>query len=180
MDNAADALKMAFGIFIFITALSILFITTSTVRKTSDVMFFYTDKTNFYEHTNSKDTNREVGYADVVSTLYRYYNETLAVKVLLKNGASYKEYNFDIDYEDIEGDPSDWNGTKPTKLNTIEEREKNLGLFITKKLHGHEGSTFEEEFVEVPTSGIYITAVDGSEITLSQGGKKVYITYKEK
>ena len=173
MDNAADALKMAFGIFVFITALSILFVTTSTVRRTSDAMFFYTDKTNFYEHTNSKDANREVGYSDVVATLYRYYNETLAVKVLLRDGATYKEYNFDIDYEYIAGDPGNWGGTKPTKINTIEDREKNLGLFIENILTNYKDKKFTEEFVEVPTSGIYITAVDGSEITLSQGGTKV-------
>lgn len=173
MENAAQALKIAFAIFVFVTAITILFVMVAKTRETSDIMFYYTDKTNFYDHTESKDVNRVVGYSDVVSTLYRYYDESLAVKVIL-NG---EEYNFDIGYETRLKDNGDKdNNNSVPKLNTKNDIERNLGIFVDKVLP--EDGEFVEEFIEVPTTGIYINSVvDGSEITLSQGVKKVYITY---
>ncbi|MBO4815764.1 MAG: hypothetical protein J5507_02275 [Clostridia bacterium] len=174
MENAADALKIAFAIFVFVTAITILFVMVAKTRETSDLMFYYADKTNFYDHTDSKEDNRTVGYSDVVSTLYRYYTESVAVKVVLKNG---NEYNFDIGWETTKYD-KDGNEIKERKLNSIEDIEQSLGYFVNNILPKE--SNYSEEFVEVPITGIYITAVDGSEITLSQGGKMVYITYVEK
>lgn len=49
MENAADALKMAFAIFVFVIALSIVFSLIGHVKETADAVLFYTDKTNFYE-----------------------------------------------------------------------------------------------------------------------------------
>lgn len=49
MENAADALKMAFAIFVFIMALSMVFSLISTIKETADEVLFITDKTNFYD-----------------------------------------------------------------------------------------------------------------------------------
>ena len=184
MENAADALKIAFGIFVFVIAITMLFMMVSKAKSTSDVVLYYTDNTNFHEHTDSSGTNRTVGISDVVATLYRYYNESVAVTVVLERGNPKKIYNFDLEYESILDNNgkiirvSDGTGKELLKLGTKQNIEENLGKFITKVLYElGEDVKFTEEFTEVPTSGIYDIGEDGSEIVLSSGGKKVYITY---
>lgn len=51
MENAADALKMAFAIFVFIVALSIVFSLIGKVKETADAVLANSDKTNYYAHT---------------------------------------------------------------------------------------------------------------------------------
>lgn len=185
MENAADALKMAFAVFVFVIAITTLFIMVSKVKTTSDIMFYYNDKTNFHEHTSSNETNRTVKVADIVATLYRYYKESVAVTVVLREGHPEDTYYFDLGYEQMGEDKPllvrDGTGHELLKLSTQENIEKNLGEFINNNLmhnvYINDSTKFIETFTEIPTSGIYSTGTDGSEITLSAGGKKVYITY---
>lgn len=175
MENASDTLKIAFAIFVFVTAITIIFVMIGKVKSTSDVVLYYSDKTNFYDHyeDTSKDSkgNRIVGVSDIVATLYRYYTESVAVTVKIDD----ETYYFDIGNETLMD-----RETKET-LATIEGKEENLGEFITEKLLSPSVGErqFIEEFSEAPLSGIYSTGSDGSEITLSAGGKKVYVTYTE-
>lgn len=164
MENAADALKIAFAIFVFVVAITIVFTMVSKAKSTADTVLYYSDNTNFRDHVKSKGTN--IGISEVIATLYRYYNESVAVTIKLKDG---KIYNFDLGYEFI--------CISESNLRTIEDIEKNLGKFIVDYLPSD--AEFTEEFVEVPISGIYMTGSDGSEITLSSGGKKVYVTYTQ-
>lgn len=165
MENAADALKIAFALLVFATAITTLFMLTSKSRATADAVFHYADDTNYYEHTDAIETNREVTVSDVITTLYRYYQESLSVTIKFKNG---EEKVFDLQRE------------SNTNTKAIEEK---LGDFIVNeaKLVGVNSSkTFLETFVEVPTSGMYIVdEQEGSEFTLSAGSKKVFITYEE-
>ena len=157
MENAVDALKMAFAIFMFILALTILFMAVTRTKIAGDNLYYYADKTNFYQHAKSQNLNRTVKAPDIVSTIYKYDTELIAVKVIFRDGS---EYIFDLDEKDA--------AEKQTMKNNISICINKLG---TKK--------FTEEFVEVPVTGIYIPTVDGAEITLAKGEKKVYITYKE-
>lgn len=168
MENAADALKIAFAIFVFVTAITIIFVMIGKVKSTSDVVLYYSDKTNFYDRYPGDPTlNREVGISDIVATLYRYYTESVAVTIKIDE----KTYYFDVGNETL------MNGETKQDLATIKGKEENLGIFITTILNMCNGDNFVEEFSEAPTSGIYSTGSDGSEITLSAGGKKVYVTY---
>lgn len=164
MENAADALKIAFALLVFATAITTLFMLTSKSRATADAVFYYADDTTYYEHTNAIETNREVTVSDIVTTLYRYYQESLAVTICF-NGSTYE---FDLQRE------------SNTNTKAIEEK---LGNFIksTEILKDeNKDKRFLETFVEVPTSGMYIVdEQDGSEFTLSSGNKKVFITYEE-
>ena len=171
MENVADALKIAFAIFVFVTATTIIFVMIGRVKSTSDVVLYYSDKTNFYDHyeDTSKDSkgNRIVGVSDIVATLYRYYTESVAVTVKIGD----KTYYFDIGNETL------MSGETKQDLATIKGKEEHLGKFIATILNNYSKESFREEFSEAPTSGIYSTGSDGSEITLSAGGKKVYVTY---
>lgn len=162
MENAADALKIAFALIIFAIAITFLFIMTSQTRETADFVFLHADDTNFHEYADSKEKNRVVTVSDVITTLYRYYKETISVTINFKNG---KTATFDLEQE------------SNRDVNVIEDK---LGKFIKNNLTKYPNKKFTEEFIEVPTSGIYLTDSDGSEVTLSAGSKKIYITYEEK
>lgn len=182
MENAADALKMAFAVLVFIIAIAIIFVMISKVRNTADIVLYHSDKTNFYQNykgnnevdkTADEKGNRIVTITEIVSTLYRYYKESVAVTIV--DGTD--SYYFDLGNEDyilVKGSDDTL-----LELGTEDNIEENLGEFIeTVVLDKYDQDTeFVEEFTEVPTSGIYSTGSDGSEIILSAGGKKVYITY---
>lgn len=172
MENVSDALKMAFGILVFAIAITILFMTVSKAKSTADVVLYYSDKTNFYEHQDSAGADRKVGIAEIVATLYRYYNESVAVTIVMGSDS----YYFDLGNESYIKVYD--NGTELLELGTRDNIEENLGKFINENIiNNNEDTKFKEEFTEVPISGIYSTGSDGSEIVLSAGGKKVYITY---
>jgi len=165
MENAADALKIAFALLVFATAITTLFMLTSKSRATADAVFYYADDTNYYEHTDEIETNRVVTVSDVITTLYRYYKESLSVTIKFKDGN--KEV-FDLQQKS-EGN---------TKA--IEERLGNFIVNEAKLVGDNSDKVFLETFVEAPTSGMYIVdEQDGSEFTLSAGSKKVFITYEE-
>ena len=57
MENATDALKIAFAIFVFVIAITLTFSLISQAKSTSDYVLSYSDRTNFYEHSDSKDNS---------------------------------------------------------------------------------------------------------------------------
>lgn len=177
MENAADALKIAFAVFVFVIAITLTFLTISQAKSTADVVLYHSDETNFYEYSYSKgnsEKNRKVSVSEVIPTLYRYYKESIGITINLKNGES---YTFDLNNSEyIVQEP----GNIKSKLTSEADREENLGKFIDKILLKLPVRTeFREEFVEIPISGIYEYGSDGTELVISSGGKKVYITYTE-
>lgn len=170
MENATDALKIAFAVFVFVIAITIAFSLISQARTTSDHILFYADKTNFYSRLNSKEENRVVLAPDVISTLYRYYKESLCVTIELDD-----TYKFDLNLSKSDLEKFGLSQAPATD----KEAENMIEKFINDKLlKDYADNEFVEEFVEVPISGIYEVGEDDTEITLSSGGKKVYITYK--
>lgn len=158
MENAADALKIAFAIFVFVIAIAVTFSIISQAKSTADTVLYHSDETNFYKHVASGEGNREVSVKEVISTLYRYYKESVSVTINIGN----ESRTFDL-------------ANSSSNINTIENE---LATYIEDKLLDlPKDSIFIEEFVEVPISGIYETGEDNTEITLSSGGKKVYVTY---
>lgn len=158
MENAADALKIAFAIFVFVVAITVTFGIISQAKSTADTVLYYSDDTNFYEHLSSKDSNRIVSVSEVISALYRYYKESLCVTVDLNGNST----TFDLNNSSA----------------TITSIESNIAEYVEDNLlELGDDAKFTEEFVEVPISGIYDEGEDGSEIILSSGGNKVYVTY---
>lgn len=159
MENAVDALKIAFGVLVFVIALTVAFALLSQAKATSDIMLFASDKTNYY--TYSKDAEnaegRIVGADVVISSLYRYYKESVVVRIV--EGTSITEFNTETD-----GGLSQ------------RERKKRVNDWIEKNSNTLNG-TFLETFDEVKKSGEYIVEDDGSEITVQSGQTSIYITY---
>ena len=172
MENAADALKIAFAVFIFVIAITLTFSLVSQAKSTADVVLYYTDETNFYEYADSSEFNREVSVAEIIPTLYKVYSESVGVEIRIGE----KTYPFDLgnrEYCVVDGLDDGiiyFNGEGSFN------REENLKKFIEELLE-LEDAKFEEEFVEIPVGGIYEYGPDGTELTKVPGGKKVYITY---
>lgn len=86
MENAADALKMAFAIFVFIIALSIFFSLLTKVKDTADSVLLYSDKTNYYEwKEGTLENGRLVGEDTVIATLYNSGDDLTRV-IIQKDG----------------------------------------------------------------------------------------------
>ena len=172
MENAADALKIAFAVIVFSIALALTFSFISQAKSTSDHVLYYTDETSFYDYAESGTENRTVTSSEVIAMLHKYYIESIAVIVKIEGN----EYIFDSGNETIVKENGDIDRNSTAKLNTSKEKEENLARFISKKITS--GMVFTEEFVEAPISGIYKSDDNNSsEIVITPGGSKVYVTY---
>lgn len=166
MENAADALKMAFAVFIFIFALSLAFSTITQAKETADIVLFANDKTNYYDYADI-DPNVEgriVGIETVISTIYRCKNETMVVTVLDNGGQPLK---FDLNGNEVKAifDSSEDQGELNNKISKFVEKYIDSGTYL-------------EQFVEAKYSGKEITSPeDGSSIIVTKGGTKMFITY---
>lgn len=160
MENAVDALKIAFGVLVFVIALTIAFALLSQAKATSDIMLFASDKTNYYTYSNDAENSagRIVGADVVISSLYRYYKESVVVRV--------------YDGTTLIGDFN----TETDGGLSQRERKKRVNDWIKENSNILNGQ-FLETFDEVKKSGEYIVEDDGSELTVQSGQTSIYITY---
>ena len=95
MENAVDAIKMAFGMMVFVIAMTAAMYLFTIASSTSQVLLYAADKTNYYDNIEiNKDatgtyldvTTRQVNVETIIPTLYRYYKENFAVKIIDRNG----------------------------------------------------------------------------------------------
>ena len=162
MENAVDALKIAFGVLVFVIALTVAFALLSQAKATSDIMLFASDKTNYYTYSDEPNQQGRIVGADVViSSLYRYYKESVVVRIVDENNNIIEEFNTETD------------GGLSQK-----ERKKRVNEWIKDPENDLTGD-FLETFDEVKKSGEYIVEDDGSELTVQSGQTSIYITYKK-
>lgn len=158
MENAVDALKIAFAVFIFVLSLSIAFMAFSQAAQTSNKMLFASDPTNYYRYTGEVPENGRIVTADVViSSLYRYYKESIVVNIA-NNSGIVKTFN-----------------TATDGLNSQEARKKSVEGFVKDTLG--KDVTYLETFQEVTKNGKYAVGEDGTVITEEAGQTSIYITY---
>ena len=82
MENAVDALKIAFAVFVFIVALSLSMFMFTLVGQTSDIVLQSSDVTRFMEYIEVSDMisdERIVGLETIIPTLYKYYKENYTI-----------------------------------------------------------------------------------------------------
>jgi len=103
MDNAIDAIKMAFGMMVFVIAMSATMYLFTTVSSTSQVLLYAADETNYYdnikinESTGESVTTRTVNVETIIPTLYRYYKENFAVQIYNKAGKLVQIFDVNIE-----------------------------------------------------------------------------------
>lgn len=159
MENAADALKMAFAMFVFIIALTLALSLVAKAKNTSDTVLLYSDKTIYQELTTGdykNEAGRKVGVETVISTLYKMDAEQLTVIIKGKGNT----YNFQ----------------PATSKSDIEE-------FIKTNLTTEK--TYTEQVIRLTTSGSYRKARDGTKIKIadegdtSAGSTTILVVYRE-
>ena len=96
MENAVEALKIAFAVIVFGMALTISMVMFTQAKSTSDAVVEMQDETNYYDYYTyddnevmSKYQKRVVGLETVIPTLYKYYRENYTV--IFKVGTYNKE-----------------------------------------------------------------------------------------
>lgn len=93
MENAIDALKMAFGMLVFVMALTLAIRTLGMARETADIMLTKADPTTHTEYElGTGDLVRTVGLETIIPSLYKYYKEDYMVVFQQRNGEPYKIY----------------------------------------------------------------------------------------
>lgn len=82
MENAVDALKIAFAVMVFVIALTVSINAFNKVKATADIVLYSSDETNYYEYTQiagKAAENRIVGMETIIPTLYKYYKENYTI-----------------------------------------------------------------------------------------------------
>ena len=83
MENAIDAMKMAFGMIVFIIAISASMYLLNTATSTSRILLYYADETNYLDNINVDEstdiTKRIVNVETIIPTLYRTYKDNFDV-----------------------------------------------------------------------------------------------------
>lgn len=122
MENAVDALKIAFAVMVFGLALALAFSVVGQARATSDIVFQLNDKTESYEYITAEDYNitedRIVGFETILPTIYRYQKEQYAVTIIGTDGKAIAR--FDLYTEGFMGD---WNDVLKKIENGTEEEK---------------------------------------------------------
>lgn len=110
MENAVDALKIAFAVMVFTMALTLAISTFSQARETSEAILFMNDKTNYYSWEDAENyaeldadgniieykSQRIVGIDAIIPTLYRYYKENYTVIFDIRDDSECSFYNVKI------------------------------------------------------------------------------------
>lgn len=163
MENATDALLMAFAVLVFVVALSVTFSTLAQAKSTADVVLFYSDRENFQtplkdDTTNVQNGGRTVGVDTVIATISRCIKENFTVRI---NEDTDDEYEYIFEYS----------------IDSKDKIQQKISEFIS--THIGTDSKYRETYVEVTISGTTYTAEDGT-ILEENVGKKLYITYEKK
>lgn len=83
MENAADALKMAGAVLLFVLALSVIIFSFGQARENSDIILNYKDRETTYidgkDYYTTTGTEREVNIETIVPAVYRAFLENYKV-----------------------------------------------------------------------------------------------------
>lgn len=83
MENAADALKMAGAVLIFVLAISIAILSFGQVRETADIILDYKDRETVYidgdYYYKASGTERQVGLETIIPSITRAYLENYKI-----------------------------------------------------------------------------------------------------
>lgn len=109
MENAIDALEIAFAVLIFTMALTVTLTMFSRANEVSQLVLKSSDITQYYtyeENAGEEGQSRIVGLETIIPTLYKYYKENYTVLFLDEDGDPLPLYYSQTD-RDLWGSVSD-------------------------------------------------------------------------
>lgn len=96
MENASDALKMAFAIMVFMLGISILFSLVSSIKQTADQVLYYSDNKNFYIwESGTGKSGRIVEEKEVIASLYEKNESVEEIYIYKDNKQVYPYYSIE-------------------------------------------------------------------------------------
>jgi hypothetical protein len=123
MENAVDAIKMAFGVIVFAIAITLTFSVIGQAKAAADVVLAATDTKEFYDYVATDDYNttedRIVSFDTILPTIYRYAKEQYAVTIFDSYGNPIVRYDLYT-----EGFMSNWNEVIKNLSSTNTEIQK--------------------------------------------------------
>lgn len=139
MENAVDAIKIAFAVFVLTMALSIAMYMFNQAKATADVVLESSDVTTFSSYTNTiegvattTEGDRLVGLETIIPTLYKYYKENYTVVFLQKDGTPLTLYT-------TRTDPNLWSTDFINKYYTDNNKSKEVCSFdVDEETRRHE------------------------------------------
>lgn len=96
MENAVDALKMAFAVLVFVIAMWIAFSLLGQANATAREIFFSMDKITYLDPQRvggGDANNRIVGLETIIPTIYRYSVENCGVTIINNDGKLVARYD---------------------------------------------------------------------------------------
>lgn len=156
MENAADALKMAAAVLVFVMALGIGISSFSQARVAADTLIRYTDRESVTQYAEDIGTKtRFVGKETIVPTIYRAYKENYRIQFYEADGitpiALYTKIKdgawVEVNYIDLERE--------------VIGNARQQDNFIMALLYGAKG-TFENSGIRLNSQGIYDTILKGN------------------
>ncbi len=111
MENAADSLKMAGAVLLFVLALSIIIFFFGQVRKASDIILDYRDRETVYidgeYYYKTSGTERSIDLETIIPSMFRAYLENYKIvfeglnspiyQIKDNNGNYIKKYSLDLE-----------------------------------------------------------------------------------
>lgn len=158
MENASEALIMAFSVLVFVLALSISIHSFGQARATSEIIMERSDSTfdttyidadnellQDVDASNEKIVTRTVGAETIIPTLYRAYEENLVIVFADEEGAD--QFKNKGIYAQKKKDGSGWNNEPKQTIenNKIDLKSLNIGAdrareFITYLLYSEKNN----------------------------------------
>lgn len=150
MENVTDALYMAFGVLIFVLALSIAVSSFSLVRLTASGIMDNSDNETQYtylygttgnvEGGGTLETSRIVGKETVIPTLYRAFIENYTVRFYNSNGTALNIIKIKTEHTDTNGkktytyDPTNEIDLQNGGIGTHDQAKNFITALVTGKL----------------------------------------------
>lgn len=193
MENAADALKMAAAVLIFVLALSISINAFSEARQASDIILKYNDREyedTYIEETQIKDssgtliTERTVGIESIIPSIYKAYKENYKIVFDITDSSTtnnkislYRKRNV------TNGSTIEWEDRNYIDLQyeSLAGGEEQKRIFINAILYGQNYKDYKENGInknwteicnEFKTLGIDFTNSDGLYNTIKNSKYK--------
>ena len=179
MENAADALKMAGAVLMFVIALSVSIVSFGQVRQASDIILNYRDRETVYidgdYYYEASGTERTVSVETIVPAIYRAYNEQYKI---VFEGQKFKEEGpiYTCQYTSGQSDDERYVLDSDFDYNiiTIADRNQRCRTFLNAILYGDTtGDNFDSWYgnsamgkrVLLPNKSLYERLLDANKIT---------------
>ena len=93
MENAVEALKIAFAVMMFVVALSLSISSLSQASSAVDAIINLNDRQTEYTYVEPTSSNRTVGVETVITSMYKAYQESFDIYFYKSNGDPLIIYN---------------------------------------------------------------------------------------